>query len=277
MKILNKHNLPETLVNVTSKVYKPLPDRISVSQLINAPLVRYLTIKFWDSLEEDVSDRLWAILGTAMHHILKTGTPEDAFGEEKLTHKIGEITIVGKSDLYDNGEISDWKITSVYSFLLGIKAEWEAQLNIYKWLWEKNGFEVNSLKIHAILRDWVKRKAKYDSKYPQIPFFSVNIPVWDATKITEYISNRIALHFTAPISECTPEEKWQRPTSWAIIKGNNVRATRVLDTEKEAEEYMERLGDKRKDFSIKERKGEDVRCESYCLVSRFCNYYKKEE
>ncbi len=274
MKITNKYNLPEAIVNIITKdIREPKEGEMHVTELINAPLIRKLRTKHWDDIEEDVSERLWALLGTSVHYILEKGIPEEAFGEEELIGHIGGITITGKSDLYHNKGIEDWKVTSVYSFLLGMKPEWVAQLNIYKWLWKENGFPVEKLIINAILRDWLKSKTLTDSNYPKIPFQSVRVNMWGYDSTIKYILNRIVLHAQDPPPECTPEEKWTRPTIYKVMKKGQKRAKRVLDTEKEAEEWM----CNQKDLFVEERKGMNVRCEGYCNVSKFCKYYIKEE
>jgi len=270
MKLLNSHGLPESLINVMCKFREPKEDKISVTELIESPLVRHLKMKYWEEIEEDASDRLWALLGTSLHYVLRNGSPENAFGEERLEAKFDGIIITGQSDLYYEKEVTDWKTTSVYSFLLGIKPEWIAQDNLYGWLWEKNGFEVNSLKIYAILRDWMKSKTLANPDYPKIPFITVKIPIWTLEDTEEYIRTRIKLHQTIPPLECTPEEKWTRPTTYAVMKKGQIRAKRVLNSLKEAEEWI----GEQKDLIVDERKGLNVKCEEYCNVSKFCQYAK---
>jgi len=268
MKLLNSYGLPESLISAMCRFRKPREDKISVTELVGSALVRHLKMKHWEEIEEDANDRLWALLGTSLHYVLLNGTPENAFGEERLEAKFNGITITGQSDLYHEKEVTDWKTTSVYSFLLGIKPEWVAQLNLYKWLWEKNSFEVNSLKIHAILRDWMKSKTLANPDYPKIPFIAVKIPIWTLKDTEEYIGTRIKLHQTMPPPECTPKEKWTRPTTYAVMKKGQIRAKRVLDNLKEAEGWI----GEQKDIFVDERKGLNVKCEEYCNVSKFCKY-----
>ena len=277
MILTNNFDLPEAIYNVMMRdIYQPTRSRMRVTELINAPLIKELMIKHWKELTEDCSDGLWRLLGTSVHYILESGTPDNALGEERLSFTIGDTTISGKSDLYHNEGIEDWKVTSVFSFLLGEKPEWIAQLNMYKWLWEKNGFPVKSLKINAILRDWQRSKAKFDPTYPQIPFLSFDVPIWNNSIITEYIFDRIAEHAIKPARECTDDQKWKRPTTYAVMKEGAKRARRVLDTEKEAEKYIKDLDeDKQKGLFVDKRQGLCVKCEDYCIVRDFCPYYKK--
>ena len=71
MKQHNSHNLPAPIVKVlTGGSYCPSAERVGVTQLIGPPLVKYLTIKHWDELEEDIIDRSFAMFGTAVHDVL---------------------------------------------------------------------------------------------------------------------------------------------------------------------------------------------------------------
>ena len=103
MKLSNVYNLPEAMVNAMSNFQKPSKDVIRVSELINAPKQKELRIKHWNKIEEDVSERLWALLGNAVHYILEKGAPTDGFGEERLKAKIAGVTISGQSDLFHDG------------------------------------------------------------------------------------------------------------------------------------------------------------------------------
>ena len=279
MIITNEHNIPEALVNViTSGIQKPEKSIMRVTELISPPIMKNLALKHWDEITVDVSDYLFSVLGQAVHYILEKGTPSDAIGEERIfvDTKFGRLS--GKSDIYHNEGVEDWKVTSVFSFLLGVKDEWVHQLNVYKYLWEKNHFPVKFLTINAILRDWIRSKAKYDPmNYPQIPFIQLKADLWSEKECEEYINERFAIHGLGN-TECTMYEKWERPDSWAIIKGKNKRATRVLPTELEAELYIDGIKDEKthKDYSIVHRLGERIRCNDYCLVRDFCPYNKGE-
>ena len=321
MKLSNVYNLPEAMVNAMSNFQKPSKDVIRVSELINAPKQKELRIKHWNKIEEDVSERLWALLGNAVHYILEKGAPTDGFGEERLKAKIAGVTISGQSDLFHDGIVEDYKTTSVNSYTFGTKPEWIAQLNIYRWLWYKAGFKVKALKIHCILRDWIKSKAMLGDttfkdgqrvpNYPPIPFVTIDIPMWTIEETEQYILNRICLHQMTPAPPCTDEEKWTRPTTYAIMEKGGKRAKRVLSTMGEAKLWMKansKWSIKISDFKITKepfeiikeglkrakavfktleeaekyiednetlfvevRKGINVRCEGYCNVAKWCD------
>jgi len=272
MKITNLHNLPEAVYNKVARIREPIKDRFHVTDLCNAPLMRYLREKHWDSLKEDASDRIWALLGSAVHYILEETAPSDSFAEETLEAQIGNATIVGTPDLWHRGIISDYKTTSVFSFLLGDKPEWSLQLNLYAWLYRKNGFVTDKLQIHAILRDWMKSKSLQQPDYPSIPFCTVTIPL---IAIEQHIVNWLENYYRNPMEECTPGQKWSRPTTYAVMEKGKVRAKRVLETSEDAEIWLKENGSDK--MYIETRKGANIRCENYCQVSEYCSYAKGEK
>ena len=276
MKFTNVHNLPEAIVKAVSAFnYPPKPSRYSVTDLIAPPQIRQLKIKHWDFLEEDCSSRLWALLGQACHAVLDKSKPVDALAEEKLVIEFEGVTLSGKSDLYHDGRLEDYKITSTFSFLLEKgkpKKEWAAQLNVYSWLSQKLGYPVKELWIRAILRDWQGSKVKTDADYPPIPFQSVSVPLWTLEGQERYIRARLEAH-KALNPQCSDEERWLRASSWAVMKNDNKRAFRVFDNVEQAEN----LAKTDKSFSVVERKGSYNRCESYCPVRAFCSQWQEEK
>lgn len=275
MQVTNNYHLPEQIVNaVTFSTREPSDNVISVTELIGPSWIRHLKRKHWQELSEDASDRLWALLGQSVHYIVDKHELTNSISEERLSCEFNGYKITGQADNY-NGEtktIEDWKVTSVWSFLNGVKAEWEAQLNIYALMWRKAGFEVDRLNINAILRDWQQGRAHGDD-YPPIPFVVVPVNVWPIEKIEAFIRGRILAH-AAPC-ECSPDEKWRKETVYAVMKEGRKSAVKLHDTIFGAEKHAAELGAK---HSVVERPGECTRCKSYCPVREFCEYniYKNE-
>ena len=60
------------------------------------------------------------------------------------------------------------------------------------------------------------------------------------------------------------------------MKKGRKKAVRVLDSQLLAEKYLEQNNlEDGKDAVVVHRVGEDVRCEHYCPVNKFFNYYKE--
>ncbi|MDP1614793.1 MAG: hypothetical protein Q8L68_03260, partial [Methylococcales bacterium] len=188
MRFTNKYNLPDSIYKACAPAdqHKPDPKRIGVTDLIGPPQIRQLRLKHWDELEIDASTRLWAVLGEGVHLVMDKYNPPKTSEQlnRKLEMVVGDITIAGIVDTFDitsTGIIEDNKCTSVYSFLLGVKSEWEQQLNVYAWLAGRNLIYIKGLRINAFLRDWQTSKA-VQRDYPAIPFQSVDIPLWPLQK-----------------------------------------------------------------------------------------------
>ena len=71
---------------------------------------------------------------------------------------------------------------------------------------------------------------------------------------------------------CTPDQMWEKPTSYAIMKEGNKRATSVHTSVLEAQEALTTVKGK---AEIVTRPGERTRCETFCQVNSFCNQYQQ--
>ena len=280
MKITNKMNLPEALYKAVSVRKHNNPGRLSATTILNGIKQIHLTDRHWDELEEDVLDRFWAIYGTAGHKMLEHEGAHE-FTEEFMSHELDGITITGRIDNYNmkDGRVSDYKFISKYKIKSGDFLDWDRQGMIYAWLLIKNGFVVKTCRFIAIIKDHSKREAKRDPSYPQFPLFVYEYDVTDKRleEIQDYLRGKIAeykKYRDTPDDEippCSPKERWDKPTKYAVMKGANKRATRVFDTSEEAEKMVADVG---AGYSIVTRPGESTRCMDYCSCAEFCNYYR---
>lgn len=284
MKLTNKHNLPATFVNILSRdKYSKGRSHISATELISPPRLVQLRKKHWDLLEEDVSDRIWAIFGTAIHAVLEHGKEDNHVIEQRLHCELDGWQISGAIDLqriYDDGiVVADYKTTGVWA-VMNDKKDWEQQLNIYAWLVEKvKKVPVLSLEIVAIIRDWNRRDAQNKEGYPETPVKVIDIPLWSFEDRENFIKERIRLHSDASFASetgtdlpsCTPDEMWEKSTYWAVRKIGNKRATAVCNTEEDAKNMVEELG---KGYEVEVRPGERTRCMNFCQVRDHCEQWK---
>jgi hypothetical protein len=273
VEITNKFNLPEAIYQaITKSHYEPKEGIYRVTELIAPAMIRKLTMENPD-LEVDASEMLFALLGSSVHYLFVDKSPNSISGE-RLNIKRNGIVISGETDDY-NGGVDDYKVTSVYSFLNGVKSEWGAQTNIYAYLWRSIGFEVKTIRINAILRDW-KQSMRYDSEMPQIPFVSVEISIWAEDYLLNYIDERIAAHQNP--QPCSAFERWSRPDVWAVKKAGNktARGGKLCYSKDDADGFINSNPDKK--WEVEFRKGEDIRCKDYCPVRNICefNIYRKE-
>lgn len=288
MNITNKLMLPESLISVLEADtydYSDNPNAISVGELIDSPKVRILKKQYADQIEQDASESLWLLLGSAIHSVMERAKNPNYVIEKRMEEKIGKWTLRGKPDLFDTktGEIQDWKVTSVWTVVYGSrKPEWTKQLNIYAWMIRKHGDPVLSLVNNLILRDHSKTEAKRSADYPAIPFVSIKQELWSNEQTERLIAERLKLHGAQENIDdpqelvCSPEEMWTRESKWAIYKeaklsNPKARAEKICATKEDAEAYIKPLAEK---YAIKERPGADARCEDYCPVRAFCSHAK---
>ena len=171
MKITNKFNLPETILNVLARpTYSKGKANISATELINSPRIVQLKRKHWDEVEEDASSMVWSLFGSAVHNILEHGKQDNHIVEERvhITHEGWHISgAVDLQEVYEDGiVINDYKTTTAWA-VQNDKPEWEEQLNIYAWLIQKaKNKPVKGLRIVAIVRDWSQRDAVNREGYP---------------------------------------------------------------------------------------------------------------
>ena len=287
MILTNKFNIPQTFVNVVKRpTYSKGRANLSVTQLINSPKIVALTLKFQDELEEDVADMVWSIFGSAVHTVLEHGKDDNHIVEARLHTELDGWNISGAIDLQietpEGIQIRDYKTTSAWA-TMNDKIEWEQQLNIYAWLVEKvRKVKVIDLGIVAIVRDWSRRDAANREGYPEAPIKELPIKLWPYEEREAFVLDRIAQHSACEFAmetgdllpPCTPEQMWEKPTTWALKKTGNVRAKSIYETEEAAQAALEEAG---KGYEIEIRPGERTRCATFCPVSSFCNQWHKYE
>ena len=285
MKLTNRFNIPQTFVNVVKRpTYSKGKANLSVTQLINSPKIVALTKKFEDELEQDVSEMIWSLFGSAVHAILEHGKDENHIVEQRIHALVDGFKISGAIDLQIKGDnfidIRDYKTVSAWA-VMNEKIEWEQQLNIYAWLVERaKNIPVASVGIVAIIRDWNRRDAATKEGYPEAPIKELPIRLWPFEEREEFVRARINAHVEAEFAietdsdlpPCTPQEMWEKPTIWAIKKIGGVRAKSLHETEEGANKALEKSG---KGYEIEVRKGGRTRCESFCPVNTYCQQWRE--
>lgn len=290
MKYTNKHGLPQTLVNLTERDgYSKGAARISVTTLIGSPRINLLRQRHDDEIETDVADGLWALVGRAIHHVAEAGADEEHLSEERLFATVSGWVLSGGIDLQimDHGVvIMDYKFTSAWAVMNAEdKSDWEYQLNMYAWLVKTaKNLDVKGLKICALVRDWRRHDVGRVSGYPEAAAKVIDIPLWSFEKQQAFVEERIHLHqqaqtlaeFGEDLPECTDDERWVRGEKFAVVKMGNKKATKVFDTEAEAEKWIEDQKTPSLSYDVVHRPGEPLRCTgNYCRVAPFCEQYGK--
>lgn len=295
MKLTNNLNLPEPFVKaVSSDEYARGTADFTATELIKPTRILSLRRTYDAILEEDVSDRVWALQGQAKHvvfeRIAKT-QPDRYLVEQRFSTVMpGGVTISGQIDLYDKETRSlfDWKETSVWKFMLGDTEEWEQQANINLYLMRKNDVHPDKLINIAILKDWKKRQARFSKEkdYPKCAIHVLPMTMWGIGQAQDYILKRVKMHQEnmAKPPVCTKKERWQRDANYAVMRTDKKRAISggLCSTRDQAEAVMMHHmkicppGDAKK-YYIEERAAEPVRCLDFCEVQMQCDFGTEAE
>lgn len=277
MKVTNKYNLPDIIVEVARKFSKRRNSgNFSPTQLVMPRQILYLFDKKYDELSVDASEFIWAILGTSGHYFLEKHAPENTLVEEWIKSELSGYKLVCKPDMLEGKTLIDWKVTTVQATNFS-KDEWEQQLNVNAYLFSRNGFDIDKLMIWAILRDWRRKEMIRDRSYPRIPMVKMEYPLWKKQYTENWILERIKYHQSEDIPECTKSEKWQGKSKFAVIKNGAKRAKRILNSFEGAQDFIIENCDDPEEWDISERFAPRTRCELYCQVREVCEQKKRED
>lgn len=275
MNITNVYNLPAAIVRaVESDPYVGGGD-ISCTKLIDAPQIRTLLAEHKDRVVVDVSERVWALLGQAVHTILeRAGLREQGMViEERLYAKMLGWDVSAQFDRMqvDEGIITDYKVTTV--FKQHGADSWTRQLNVLRWLAHQHGHEITALNIVAIFRDFRKSESERNPSYPRAAIVTIPVPLWSIEEAERYVEERVALHQWAqsghPV-QCTDEERWYSGTTFALMKHGGKRAVKVASDRAQLPTYDEAT------HAVVERPGVYKRCLHYCDVRHVCSQWAAE-
>lgn len=196
--------------------------------------------------------------------------------EQRSEREVMGYKISGKFDMVLEGELQDFKSTSVYSWISGSKDEdYILQGSIYRWL---NPHLVTSdfLTIHFIFTDWSKAMAKRGGdNYPQQRVMPKQYELMSVEETDAWIRNKIrSLEAVADLDEpdlprCTDKDLWRSDPKYKYYADptkTSGRSTRNFDTLKEAEAYKASKGGKGIVITVP---GQVKAC-SYCPAFPIC-------
>lgn len=286
MKYTNKSNLPSAIVAVCEEDdgHKPEENTFHVTELLKPTKSAALLRRHYDEIEQDVSDCIWLVFGKAVHSLLEKHDTT-GYSEFKLDMPLENGTrVVGRVDLYNEEDCSveDYKTATVWKILFQDFEDWKFQGLQYAYGLSKLGKLVKKLRFHAMLKDWSARERKLallqGKEYPEHPIYTWEYEVTadDIDKIHEFMLERSSAELAAlnadsddEIPVCPAGERWNTGDKFAVMKPGRKSAVKVCSTREEADTLSKTI----EGSYIEERKGEDKRCNDYCLACRFCNHY----
>lgn len=285
MKITNRFNLPQPLVDLATRDYEYTPGRYSVTALFSPPRQVMLMRRHDHEITVDVSEMLWALIGQAFHAIAENAQETATqLKENKIHWEIEGRTLSGIFDLYDDatGTITDYKTGSVWKAMFDDWADMRDQVLAYGWIMRKYGFDVKRGEIVFLMKDHQKSKAMFDREYPDLPImketFTYSPKNFEEIEVVLRARMRdiIAVEDVpdADLPVCSDKDRWYSGTKYAVKKKNRKNAVRggVCDSLAAAEKMVEQG---KGDF-VETRPGINKRCAMYCYAKDFCDFYQRE-
>lgn len=284
MIITNKYNLPQVLIDSIEENHIPVDKHYSVTTLLKPIREILLTRRHYNEITQDISDMVWLIFGSAVHKLIEDAD-KTGFAEYELAQLImNDYYLTGICDLYDeaNFTVIDWKTTSVWKIIHEEFEDWRKQGLMYAWALRKLGHHVARLKFNAMLKDWSPTDAKFKSDYPKHPIFvwKHEITESEMQEIESFIYTQFKLIIACeklPDNElpmCSQEERWNPGDKYAIMIPGRKTAVKVYNSEEEAKQYNINYCDGLGEIQI--RKGEDKKCNDYCICKKFCSYWRSK-
>lgn len=288
MRLTNNNNLHEGLFFAIEKWffenYDPDREYFRVTDLIKPVQLVVLERRHHADMEVDAMDLINAWRGTAAHEYLSRYDKVNVLQEIELELCMAGETVRGHPDYYHEGDLVDMKNCKVWSYIHDSnKWEWTAQLNMYAFMLRHHGFPVKSLSILAVFDDWKPSEARRGGDYPRHRSVVIPIEMWEDKETVRYMETRLQIirtHLdreTMPLPQCTPEERWEKKTVYAVMKEGRKSAVKLHETEDAMLKHIEELGAK---HYPEIRPGERVRCQDWCSAAPFCaqwQTYLKEQ
>ena len=275
MKFIDTVGYPKHIAEwLTTNEYDYQEGVVSATSLLNPVRMKALTERHWNELEMDIQHLESSRMGHAVHDSLEKAPMSNVLIQEKrfyteidgvkisgkpdLITKANEIIFNGKEmklpidrivnmDVNSIGHLKDYKTTKTWKWIYGSgDDDYIKQLSTYRYILFKNGYFLDDKgEIDFFFTNWQKKSAEKDKSYPQnkIRWKMFDLMTTDETE--KWIKERLTLFKSVEntpddeLPECTKEEIWFEEDKYAIMKGKNIKATKVLSDEKEAEVYIE--------------------------------------
>lgn len=292
LKLTNKLSLPLPILEaIINDDYDPGRSDYTATSLLQPPRMRRLVEMFPDECVEDASELLYRLFGKIIHYILeKAAAAMEAEGYVVEKRFYGSFAyndriyvVSAQIDLFDpaTGLLSDYKTSSVFAFMKGLKAEHFYQMNLQVELMRREGLAVEQAEIVGIFRDWSGDKADGDKDYPQAPAIKQAVPLILPQEVEAWVVSRLKAHEDAKKAKtqaelplCTDDEMWAKADqdTFAVTKPGASRATKLCDSKEEAEAFI--ASKPTAGYVVEARYGKATRCTRYCAARRVCDQWK---
>lgn len=195
--------------------------------------------------------------------------------EHRGSREIRGYKISGKFDMVQDGELHDFKSTSVYTYIKGSKDEdYCLQGSLYRWV-HSDKITSDHITINFVFTDWQRAMAKSQANYPDQRVATHRVQLMSIPQTEKWINDRIdelEAHADLPESElpfCSDKDLWRSEPVWKFYSNpqkTDGKSTKNFKSKSEAYAHMNKAG---KGIVI-EVPGQVKAC-SYCPAFPICS------
>lgn len=279
----NRLNLPDVFIKaLTDDNEHTFNEKVFyVTDLLRPYQEIILMREHHSEIEEDASDLIPSLLGTAFHELMEKNTDDSINKEYKLSVNVSNSILKGRCDGLDlkNQEIYDFKTTTTSSATKKeTEEDWFHQGMMYAYMcWKQEGVIIRHLTFYAIMKDWSKLKSVNSSNYPPKPvkIWKYEIQDSDYDYIEKFIFDKVkSLEKVDYNNKCSDKDKWYTGDTYSVLKNiDSKRALKNFTNYEEAQKFRE---DNNCEL-VRLTKGQNLKCLYYCPVSKWCKQYKEEQ
>ena len=171
--------------------------------------------------------------------------------EQRSQREFKGYKVSGKFDMILDGEINDFKSTSVYTYINGTNDQkYIQQGSIYRWL-NPDKVTKDHMVIQFIFTDWSRAQSKSNQNYPEQRIVSKTYPLMDIAETESFIAERlmqIEKFKKTPqrdLPRCSDKDLWRGDTVYKYFSDPNKtdgRATKNFSDKLEANLFMQAKG-----------------------------------
>ena len=205
----------------------------------------------------------------------------DIYVEQRTIKPLNGWLIGGQFDLVFNGQLNDYKTTSVITYTSGSRqSEYVLQGSIYRWL-NSNIITEDTININYIFTDWNKFQTTTNPNYPKNRCVSAKYPLLSLPEIEFKLTNKLNElnkywnQEEKDIPECPEESLWISESVYKYFSNplkTTGRSTKNFSSLAEAKKYW--LQEKQGKGVVIEQKGEPKKCK-YCRAYSICSQRRK--
>lgn len=209
---------------------------------------------------------------------LAKGNIIPVYMEQRWEREVNGYYVSGKADFVFQGQLEDFKTTTVYSYM-DPKKDWlyAGQGSIYRWI-RPDIITSDTIRINQMFMDWSAGKLKQGGVYPPHRIIAREIPLWSLGQTDRFIKTKISelvkfMDVDEPdLPLCTDDDLWRKPTVWKYYKNPEKRA-RSSGNFNTIEEARIKLAEDGHVGVIEEFKGKAVACR-FCSALPICGQAK---